>query len=97
MVGMKVWGLKGGENDPRDDVKFRFNFFDCQQFCEFSTHHRESSHETLVTSTGNSYSRRLYQWTKASSTGFVTTNPAVQTPAASTPEALGPANASTWR
>lgn len=35
MVGMKVWGLEGGENDPRDDVKFRFDFFDCQQSCKF--------------------------------------------------------------
>lgn len=50
-------------------------------------------HETIFTTTGEPYSCWLNQWTKVSSIGFATTDPTVQTPAASTPEVPGPADA----
>lgn len=51
------------------------------------------SHETIFTTTGEPYSCWFNQWTKVSSIGFATTDPTVQTPAASTPEVPGPADA----
>lgn len=55
------------------------------------------SHEIIFTTTGESYSCGVNQWTKASSIGFVATPSTLQTPASSAPEAFRPAAASTGR
>lgn len=55
------------------------------------------SHEIIFTTTGESYSCGVNQWTKASSIGFVATHSTLQTPASSTQEAFRLAAASIGR
>lgn len=57
----------------------------------------KSYHETLIATTGESYSCGFNQWTETSSIGFAATDSTLQTPASSTPEVSRPADASTWR